>query len=73
MDQAEQELNEELVDGESSKFVETTMGSKPLVHKGRVEFLTKHFMSFKTMSEKLNSTVKIIVRNVILMYHSFKT
>ena len=61
MDEAEQELNEELVDGESSKFVEMTMGSKPLVHKIRVEFLTKHYMSFKTLSEKLNSTVKIIV------------
>lgn len=37
------------------------MSSQPLVHKERVEFLAKYYLSYKGLSEKYNSVLKIVV------------
>ena len=37
------------------------MSSKPLVHKERVDFLVKNYLSYKLHSDKLNTILKIIV------------
>ncbi|CDW82923.1 UNKNOWN [Stylonychia lemnae] len=64
MDNREQDMNEELVDGSKQKFIEVTMSCQPLIHKERVDFLAKNYLSFKRLGERLNSIVKIILQNL---------
>lgn len=61
MDDKEQDLNDELMDGSKNKFIENTMSSQPLVHKERVDFLARNYISFKRLCEKMNSVLKVIV------------
>ena len=68
MNEKEQDLHDELMDGSKQRFIENTMSSQPLVRKERVDFLARNYISFKRLSEKLNSIVKTIVRSLALWY-----
>lgn len=60
-------MHEELMDGSRQKFIEVTMSSQPIKHKERVDFLAKHYIIYKRLSDRLNNVIKIMVIALTLL------